>query len=33
MDMRVEEVHPGHRHKTSDEVPFDDKPVESAPSA
>ena len=33
VDMGVEEVHPGDGHKPSDEVPFEDKPVESAPSA
>ena len=32
MDMRVEEVDLGDGHQPSDEVPFDDKPVESAPS-
>ena len=31
--MGAEEVHPGDGHEQSDEVPFDDKPVESAPSA
>ena len=33
MDMGAEEVDPGDEHEPSDEVPFDDKPVESAPSA
>ena len=33
MDMRAEEVDPGDEHEPSDAVPFDDKPVESAPSA
>ena len=33
VDMGAEEVYPGHGHKPSDEVPFDDKPVASAPSA
>ena len=33
MDMGVEEVDPGDGHEPSDEVPFDDKRVESAPSA
>ena len=33
MDMGAEEVLPGDRHEPSDEVPFDDKPVESALSA
>ena len=33
MDMGVEEVDPGDGHQPSDEVPFDDKPVESARSA
>ena len=32
-DMRVEEVDCGDGHEPSDDVPFDDKPVESAPSA
>ena len=32
MDMGVEEVYPGDGHEPSDEVPFEDKPVESAPS-
>ena len=33
MDMGAEEVHPGDGHGPSDEVPFEDKPVQSAPSA
>ena len=33
MHMGVEEVHPGEGHEPSHEMPFDDKPVESAPSA
>ena len=33
MDMGAEEVDPGDGHKPSDEVPFNDKPIESAPSA
>ena len=33
MDMGAEEVDPGDGHGSSDEVPFEDKPVESAPSA
>ena len=33
VDMRIEEEDPGDGHQVSDEVPFDDKPVESAPSA
>ena len=33
MDMGAKEVDPGDGHEPSDEVPFDDKPVESAPSA
>ena len=33
MDMGAEEGDPGDGHKPSDEVPFGDKPVESAPSA
>ena len=33
MDMGVKEVDPGDGHGPSDELPFDDKPVESAPSA
>ena len=33
VDMGVEEVDHGDGHEPSDEVPFDDKPVESAPSA
>ena len=33
MDMGVEEEDPGDGHEPSDEVPFDDKPVESAPGA
>ena len=33
VDMGVEEADPGDGHEPSDEVPFDDKPVESAPSA
>ena len=33
MDMGAEEVDPGDGHEPSDEVLFDDKPVESAPSA
>ena len=33
VDMGAEEVHPGDAHEASDEVPFDDKPVESAPRA
>ena len=33
MDMGAEKVDPGVEHEPSDEVPFDDKPVESAPSA
>ena len=32
-DMGAEEVDPGGEHDPSDEVPFDDKPSESAPSA
>ena len=31
--MKVEEVDPGDEHELSDEVPFHDKPVESAPSS
>ena len=33
VDMGVKEVDLGDAHQPSDEVPFDDKPVESAPSA
>ena len=33
VDMGAEEVHPADGHEPSDEVPFDDKPVESARSA
>ena len=33
VDMGAEEVDPGDGHEPSGEVPFDDKPVESAPSA
>ena len=33
MDMGVEEEDRGDKHDPSDEVPFDDKPPESAPSA
>ena len=33
VDMGAEEVDPGDGHEQFDEVPFDDKPVESAPSA
>ena len=33
VDMGAEEVDLGDGHEPSDEVPFDDKPVESAPSA
>ena len=33
MDMGAEEVDPRDGHGPSDEVPFEDKPVESAPSA
>ena len=33
VDMGAEEVDPGDGHEPSDQVPFDDKPVESAPSA
>ena len=33
MDIGAEEVDPGDAQEPSDEVPFDDKPVESAPSA
>ena len=33
MDMGAEEVDPGDGNEPPDEVPFDDKPVESAPSA
>ena len=33
VDMGAEEVDPGDRHEPSNEVPFNDKPVESAPSA
>ena len=33
MNMGIEEEYPGDEHKPSDEVSFDDKPVESAPSA
>ena len=33
VDMGAEEIDPGDGHKPSYEVPFDDKPVESAPSA
>ena len=33
VDMGAEEVDPGDGHEPSDEVPFEDKPVESAPSA
>ena len=33
MDMGVEEVYLGDGHEPSDEVPFEDKPVVSAPSA
>ena len=32
VDMGVEEADPGDGHEPSDDVPFDDKPVESAPS-
>ena len=33
MDIGAEEVDPGDEHEPSDEVPFNEKPVESAPSA
>ena len=33
VNMGIKEEDPGDGHKPSDEVPFDDKPVESAPSA
>ena len=33
VDMGAKEVNPGDGHEPSDEVPFEDKPVESAPSA
>ena len=33
VDMGAEEVDLGDGHEPSDEVPFDDKPVQSAPSA
>ena len=33
VDVGVEEEDPGDEHDPSDEVPFDDKPAESAPSA
>ena len=33
VDMGAQEVDPGDGHQPSDEVPFDDKLVESAPSA
>ena len=33
VDMGAEEVYPGDGHGPSDEVPFEDTPVESAPSA
>ena len=33
VDMEAEEVDPGDVQEPSDEVPFDDKSVESAPSA
>ena len=33
VDMGAKEVDPGNGHGPSDEVPFEDKPVESAPSA
>ena len=33
VDMGVGQVDPGDGHKPSDEVPFDEKPVESVPSA
>ena len=33
VDMGAEEVDPGDGHGASNEVPFEDKPVESAPSA
>ena len=33
VDMEVEEEDPGDEHDPSDEVPFDDKPAESEPSA
>ena len=33
VDMGVEEEDPGDEHDPSDEVPFDDQPAESAPSA
>ena len=32
VDMGAEEVDAGDLHEPSDEVPFEDKPVESAPS-
>ena len=32
-DMGIEEEDPGDGHKPPDEVPFDDRPVESVPSA
>ena len=32
VDMESEEIDPGDGHEPSDEVPLDDKPVESAPS-
>ena len=33
VDMEAEEVDPGDGHEPCDEVPFDDKPFESAASA
>ena len=33
VDTRIEEEEPGHGHEPSEEVTFDDRPVESAPSA
>ena len=33
VDMGAEEVDPADGHGPSDELPFEDKPVESAPSA
>ena len=33
VDTRAEEVYPADAHGSSDEVPFEDEPVESAPSA
>ena len=33
VDMGAKEVHPGDRYRPSDEEPFEDTPVESAPSA